>query len=683
MNQLLKLYDDNREAPRKYEIRATSKTEAEVLVYDVIGGFYGIDAGRFVKDLKAIKAETIHLRINSPGGEVNAARAIQTALAQHPAQVIAHIDGLAASAATVVMLAANKIIASAGAFVMVHNPWGLTIGDAEAHRASAGLLDKYADALAGDYQRRTGKDEATVREWMNAETWFTAAEAVDAGLVDEVEETVAAKNEWNLSAYANVPEALTSVHAIAQATPGATAAQNEVEGAAPETEKPKEVQNMEPTNTGQQTAPDMEAVRAEAIKAERERVSQIRAIAAKHGMDQAFVTAAIEGSLSVDQVRAKVLDVLAAKGDEANVRGASGAATMTHDEADKRREMGVEAVLARVNPAQFKADPQNELKHMSLLRLAEECCVRNSLSVRGKSATELAVMAMHSTSDFPYILENSMRKVLLRTYELATPSYRQWAKKGTASDFKTMSRVRIGEAPTLELVPEGGEIKMGTISESRETYAIGTYGKGVSFTRQMIINDDLGAFNDIAGAFGAQAARLENKTVYTILNTNGNMADNVALFHADHFNLGTGAIGNTGLDAGVVAMGRQVGLDGVSILNLQPKYLIVPLSKKVTAMQAMRETGPSLKIADQNQFAGAFDVVADGELDGTSTSVWYFAADPSIAPLIEYAHLEGAEGPQFIREENAGGILGLKFYAFIDFGAKAIDWRGGYKSSGV
>lgn len=682
MNPLLKLYDDNRETPRRYEIKSTSKTEAEVLVYDVIGGLYGIDAGLFVKDLKAIKAETIHLRINSPGGEVNAARAIQTALAQHPAQVVAHIDGLAASAATVIMLAADQIVASSGAFVMVHNPWGLTIGDAEAHRASAGLLDKYATALAGDYQRRTGKDEATVRGWMDAETWFTAAEAVEAGLVDEVEETVAPKNEWNLSAYANVPEALSLVRVMAQTMP-AMASESEVEGAAPETEKPKEVQNMEPTNTGQQTAPDMEAVRAEAIKAERERVSQISAIAAKHGMDQAFVTQAIEGSLSVDQVRAKVLDVLASKGDEANIRGATSAATVTHDEAAKRREMGVEAVLARVNPAQFKADPQNELRHMSLLRLAEECCVRNSLSVRGKSNTELAIMAMHSTSDFPHILENSMRKVLLRTYELATPTYRVWAKKGTASDFKTMSRVRIGEAPTLELVPEGGEIKMGTIAESREAYAIGTYGKGVSFTRQMIINDDLGAFNDIAGAFGAQAARLENKTVYTILNTNGNMADGNPLFDATHGNLGTGTIGNTGLDAGVVAMGRQVGLDGVSILNLQPKYLIVPLSKQVTAQQAMREVGPSVKISDQNQFAGRFTVVADAELDGASTAVWYFAADPSIAPLIEYAHLEGAEGPQFIREENANGILGLKFYAFIDFGAKAIDWRGGYKSSGV
>jgi hypothetical protein len=131
------------------------------------------------------------------------------------------------------------------------------------------------------------------------------------------------------------------------------------------------------------------------------------------------------------------------------------------------------------------------------------------------------------------------------------------------------------------------------------------------------------------------------------------------------------------------AMGTQKGLDGLTVLNLRPQYLIVPMAKAATAQSVMTPVGPSVKITDQNWFAGRLTIVADGELDANSTSVWYGAADPSTAPGIEYSHLEGAEGPQIIRKENEGAILGVQLYAYLDFGAKAIDWRPLYKSTGV
>ena len=198
----------------------------------------------------------------------------------------------------------------------------------------------------------------------------------------------------------------------------------------------------------------------------------------------------------------------------------------------------------------------------------------------------------------------------------------------------------------------------------------------------MLINDDLGAFNDLIGAFGVQAARLENKAVYAILTANAAMSDSVTLFNATHGNSGSGVIGNTALDAAFGAMAIQKGVDGVSVLNLTPRFIIVPKAKEQTARAALMQVGPSVKASDQNWFAGRLEVVADAELDASSTAVWYLAADPAESPGIEYAHLEGAEGPQFIRKENESGILGIQFYAFLDFGAKAIDWRPLYYSTG-
>jgi hypothetical protein len=317
-------------------------------------------------------------------------------------------------------------------------------------------------------------------------------------------------------------------------------------------------------------------------------------------------------------------------------------------------------------------------------QIAEES-VRQQHGLRGAPPLDkMATLAMQTTADFANVLESVARKQLLAMYAYANPTYRLWTKRSTTPDFKTMTRTRLGETPEFLKVPEGAQITIGAMTDSKESYAIATYGRGVSFTRQMLINDDLGAFNDLIGQFGVQAARLENKTVYAILNTNGNMADGVALFYATtHVNLGTGVIGNTALDAMFTSFGIQKGIDAKTILNLIPRFLIVPKAKEATARTALMAIGPNVKASDQNWFAGRLEPVADAELDGTSTAVWYAACDPAFAPGIEYCHLEGQDGPQFIRKDNEQGILGIQFYAFLDFGAKAVDWRPLYKSSGA
>lgn len=230
MKKLLQLLEANRDRS-SFRVKAEDGSdEATIYVYGAIGDYYGIDPQSFVRELAAITASTIHLRINSPGGDVFAARAMKTALEQHAAKVIAHIDGLAASAASFLMLAADEIEISEGAFVMIHQPWTYAVGSADELRASAAVLDKVGLAIVGDYVRRTGKNEDEVLAWMKAETWFTADEAVENGFCDrkagdaaaggpEQEETAeetaergpetsSAKNLFDLSAYRNAPRAL-------------------------------------------------------------------------------------------------------------------------------------------------------------------------------------------------------------------------------------------------------------------------------------------------------------------------------------------------------------------------------------------------------------------------------------------------------------------------------------------
>lgn len=212
---LLKLLADNRSAPaRRFEVRAAGD-EAEVFLYDAIVDsemeaeyWGGVAAQSFVKALRDITANTIHLRINSPGGSVFAARAIETALREHKARIVVHIDGLAASAATFIAMAGDEVLMSPGAMFMIHKAWTLAYGNADDLLQTASLLEKIDGTLAQTYAAKTGGSPEAMAEMMAAETWFTADEAVAAGFADSVaDDTPKASARWNLSAYAKAPKA--------------------------------------------------------------------------------------------------------------------------------------------------------------------------------------------------------------------------------------------------------------------------------------------------------------------------------------------------------------------------------------------------------------------------------------------------------------------------------------------
>ena len=197
----------------QFEIKsAADGKEATVYLYDAIVAteeeaewYGGVSAQSFVKQLAGLEADTIHLRINSPGGSVFAGRAMETALRQHSAKVIVYVDGLAASAASFVAMAGDEIEMAQGAFLMIHKAWSMAWGNSDELRKEADLLDKVDGSLAKTYHDRTGLPEDELAEMMAAETWLDADEAVAKGFADRVAEGNAAQNRWDLSAYQNAP----------------------------------------------------------------------------------------------------------------------------------------------------------------------------------------------------------------------------------------------------------------------------------------------------------------------------------------------------------------------------------------------------------------------------------------------------------------------------------------------
>jgi ATP-dependent Clp protease protease subunit len=176
--------------PMRVAVRGKgSNAEADLYVYDAIDADYGIGSRHVIDALASTDAKRINLRINSPGGDVFEARAMVTALRAARAQgreVVAYIDGLAASAASYLAIAADRVVMSDGAFLMIHKAWALAMGNAGDMLAMAGVLAKVDDSIVDDYRRKTGASRAKLEAWMAAETWFTATEARAAGFVDEV-----------------------------------------------------------------------------------------------------------------------------------------------------------------------------------------------------------------------------------------------------------------------------------------------------------------------------------------------------------------------------------------------------------------------------------------------------------------------------------------------------------------
>ncbi len=463
------------------------------------------------------------------------------------------------------------------------------------------------------------------------------------------------------------------------------------------------------------TQPVAAHVAQRAVELERERVLGIQRTARALQRPEAEVIEAIAKGTQLDAYRAAAIDAKAdAPPEEGGVipfmkRSTDALITAGADSRDKYRASAVNWLLQRAGLSTLVADSASrrgekmdmdpgECRGLSLKEMARDCLERAGVSTRGLDAMNMVGQAftrvgpgLQSTSDFPLILETALYKTLLGSYETTPDSWRRFAKKGSVTDFRAHNRYRQGAFGVLETVLEGGEFKNAPIPDgTKEAISALTKGRIVGITRQMIINDDMGAFTDIATRLGRASALTIEVELYAELAKNLGlgpvMGDGLTLFHASHGNITTGAaLSAAALDADAVAMGAQVDPSGNEMIELTPAILLL---RKSLAGQAKiindAQYDPDAT-ANKSQYKGNIagklftDIVGTNRIAGTRR---YLFADPNIAPTLEVVFLNGVETP-YLEMKEGWRIDGTEWKVRLDVGYGAVDWRGAITNAGA
>lgn len=475
----------------------------------------------------------------------------------------------------------------------------------------------------------------------------------------------------------------------------------------------KEVPNhmTEQQTTGADIARDaanseaLRAAQAEGARMERERISAINLASTpflkRKEIDEAFVERFRSEGKSLEEFKAAVWERLAQRTDEIVLSPhqpvkPSGAGVDV-DARDKRREGMSACILFRGDPQGFATlrDKSGEFRGMKLVDMARECAELAGVKTRGMDPTEFVRMAMagpaesaylgmQSTSDLPNILANVATKSLRAGYEAAPPTFRQVAREVSVPDFKQAKSVNLSDLAALAKVNEHGEFKHTAISDNGEPYSILTYGEIVAVTRQVVINDDLRSLVRVPGAMGQAAARMESDVFWAVVTANAAMSDTVALFHATHNNLLTGAgsaLALAGLSAGRAKMRLQTAPKG-TILGYVPKYIVAPAALETAAQQLVNpmQLAATAVTGVVPKWVTEVTVVTEARLDANSTTAWYFVAEGGDGLI--YCYLEGQQG---VYSETRMGfdVDGVEIKVREDFGAAAVEFRTWQKNAGT
>lgn len=481
------------------------------------------------------------------------------------------------------------------------------------------------------------------------------------------------------------------VEAAAPATPTATPA------AVPK-DAPKTVAAAAVPETPAEPAPDAKAIAAEAVKAERDRVTMIKSVcgsefpeieakAIAEGWDRNTVNEAVLKAYRAKQPTTTPPSVTVKKtGMTEKTLEAALALRAGIDGDTLAKDMGEETVEA----AQKDAD-------MPLAGLLAECMRLEGMSVP-RIFDNAGIKAAFSTVSLPGILSNVAQKKLLQAYRAQPIIATRLCTSADLSDFKENQRFRLTDIGDLKPVGADGEIKDGGVSEEKAVNQLDTYAKKFCLTRKMIINDDLGAFLKVPTAMGNRAARLVDQLFFTRLLANPTMPDGKPLFAASHKNLLSGAASALSADSlkkAIQLFLNQTDADGQPI-SVEPSILLVPTALKFLAQELTQ--GPTLVMSGgaENTIRPSVNVLANEGLtivsspylsnakyDGASDAAWYLFGKPGTVDTFEIGYLKGKRTPTVERGDLDFNVLGIWFRVYFDVGIREQDHRGMVKSNGA
>jgi ATP-dependent Clp endopeptidase proteolytic subunit ClpP len=186
-----------------FEFTNKGEKNADIWIYSEVGG-YDVNAQSFIKELQEVKDKDINVHINSLGGDVFDGLAIYNALKNHAKQVTIKIEGIAASIASVIAMAGDKIEMAENSLFMIHNPFVMAGGDATELRKTASILDKIRDEIANIYTTKSSQDVDTLVGLMEVETWFNAIEANELGFANGITQPIKVENNYDISKFNNI-----------------------------------------------------------------------------------------------------------------------------------------------------------------------------------------------------------------------------------------------------------------------------------------------------------------------------------------------------------------------------------------------------------------------------------------------------------------------------------------------
>lgn len=442
------------------------------------------------------------------------------------------------------------------------------------------------------------------------------------------------------------------------------------------------------------------AERGAAIQ-ERERIDELTRIQEKTGIPKSELDLWISRDTTPAAARQAGLEFLVARHRPVGKGGARVEVLL-----DDRRKLlrSMEAHVCRRartnlagNPESWKYDEkacEDINSELPIIEVARELLIKaGEPDARHWNRLQVATRAMsHSTSDFPYLLENVANKSLGVGYAEARTTWEAWCSVGNLPDFKSASRVAVGDTDAFEVVKELMPITEASMSEKRETRELSTYAKRFGVSRQALINDDLTEFARTPQKLGASAARTINATVYEQLTSPPTMAeDSTALFATTHTsggNLATSAAAPSAatLGAAMTFMRKQKGLGAKATLNIIPKYIILPAAHEMTVQQILAASIPSFMPTSAANAITRWMLnlipITEPLLDASSATAWFLAADQNEVDTIKVEFLNGNQTPTIVRVDGQA-VLGMEWIAFIDFSVKVFDHRGLYKNAGA
>ena len=464
-----------------------------------------------------------------------------------------------------------------------------------------------------------------------------------------------------------------------------------------------------------------------ALKEERARTKEIFAACTKLNIERSFAEKLIDSNAPLDVARTKIIE-RAANNELGQTTERATAVKITESEDDKFYAAAHDGLVQRSyagcgsqrkpNESGQLAPGHEDFSHCSLSRIAERFVERMGVNTNRMTGKDIAMVALghpatlnrfkiqreayHSTGSFANLMLDAANKTLLAGYEESPYTWSMWARQAmSVPDFKNINRIRFSEMATPEMVPENHDYPESQMSDSKESYKVEKYGSVFTITWETVVNDDLDAISRIPAMQGAACRRKQNQAVYAVLTSNPTMADDGALFNntaqttaGGHANLAgtTGVPSVASLNAGFTSMRTKTGLRNDVILNIAPRYLIVPAALEATALELFTSTGRPDVGGDTTGNSGvqniygpggrrSVTIVSDAVLDGNSATAWYLAADPSQVDTIELSFLQGEESPVLESEWDFDKDV-YKNKVRQTFGVAAIDYRGLYKNAG-